>query len=102
MLGFKTEFEYIESRVGQDERLSVFSTVFDLEGQLDLLDAYFSRVVLKESRSRLNHKAQQFCQQTIERVEATYRLKPCRFLNPYFGGNNPLHLTRLEYFTGST
>ena len=102
ILGFESETEYIESRASQAERLSVFSTIFDSEGQLDLLDAYFSRVVLKESRSRLNHKAQQFCQQTIERVEATYRLKPCRFPNPYFGGNNPLHLTRLEYFTGST
>lgn len=97
ILRFESEVEYIEYRASQAERLSVFSTIFDSEGQLDLLDAYFARVVLTEASSRLNHKTQQFCKQTIDKVEATYRLKACLFPNPYFGGDNPLHLTRLEY-----
>ncbi|OFI35425.1 hypothetical protein BFC17_11695 [Alteromonas lipolytica] len=101
ILGFISEIEYIETRARRADRLSFFLVIFDSEGQLDLLDAYFSRVLMTDTSYRLNYKIQKFCQQAIDNIETAYRQKPCRFPNPYFGGSNPLHLTRLEYLAAS-
>lgn len=94
-LGYRCEHHYIKERVYTNSRWREFETIFDSEGQLHLLDSHLARVALKYSEAELSEPLKKECRESLTNVRLMYQECDYKYPNPYFGGENPLHLTRL-------
>lgn len=94
-MGYRCEHHYIKDRVYTNSRWKEFEAIFDSDGQLHLLDSHLARVALKYSSARLSEALKKECQDSITNVRLMYQECDYKYPNPYFGGENPLHLARL-------
>lgn len=88
---FTSSVEYIKNRQSSSKQLEEFVFIFDSEGQLALFDAHIARIVLKYEKD-MSEKQLLYCQSLVSAADKI----EIDFPNPYFGGENPLHLQSLE------
>lgn len=96
VLGVKTIESYLEnldSYSPTSERWQTFFAVWDSQGQLDYLNAFLIRHMLSGSYDcQCNRDDVAKYKDYLQKFESKYRSIGETFPNPYFGGNNPLHL----------
>jgi hypothetical protein len=95
VMNYSNEATYINERINTTTRWEEFELIYNSEGQLHLLDAYLAQVALKYYKSEMSAQTVKNCYQSFDDIKLLYRETPYLFPNPYFGGNNPLHLTSL-------
>jgi len=97
VMKFSNEAEYIRERISTTTRWEEFELIYDSDGQLHLLDAHMARVALVKFKSRMSAKTIKICDKSISDIKLMYRETPYPYPNPYFGGDNPLHLASLNH-----
>ncbi|MFA3793175.1 hypothetical protein AB6T38_18860 [Aliiglaciecola sp. SL4] len=96
VMRYKSEVDYIRDRIQTTSRWKEFEAIFNSEGQLHLFDAHMARVALKDNPDKLTAHVKQTCEESLRDIQLMYQRTPYKYPNPYFGGNNPLHLTALS------
>jgi len=95
VMKYSNEATYIHERINATTKWEEFELIYNSECQLHLLDAYLAQVALKYYKPEMSAQTVKNCYQSIDDIKLLYREIPYPFPNPYFGGNNPLHLTSL-------
>jgi len=98
LMGYRSEHDYIHDRVYTNTRWREFEAIYNSEGQLHLFDAHMGRLALINSRAEMNPKLIKECEKSLTDITSMYRDKEYPNPNPFFGGDNPLHLSRLREF----
>jgi len=96
VMHYNDEEGYISDRVYKNSRWEQFEAIYDSEGQLHLFDAYMASVALRNASHKIPQKLKVECEQSLKDINLIYRDNKYQLPNPYFGGNNPLHLTELS------
>jgi hypothetical protein len=96
IMGYKNEHEYINDRIYTNTRWQEFEIIFNSEGQLHLFDAHMARVALTNNKEVMSVKLIKECEKSHRDIELIYGEIKYPYPNPFFGGDNPLHLCRLD------
>ena len=93
ILGYRDERSYLCDKYLNNEDFTEFNTIFDTTGDVELLDAFFARLIIKKEDGDIKV----LCKKIMDDVEYKYSSEKPNYHNPYFGGQGPLHTSSLKY-----
>lgn len=95
VMKYSSEKDYISDRISTNSRWEEFEVIYNSEGQLHLLDAHLARVALQFYSKGMSKQIKFECIKSLNNIKLLYQEDAYPFPNPYFGGDNPMHLARL-------